>query len=71
VISVQVFVENKREAPENNGAHVKQNVFFLLLAPEDKWCQFASGFSVIMKCFYVEITFSLEKVVDGISIKGA
>jgi len=38
---------------------------------EDKWCPLASGFSVMIKCFSFEITLLIEKVIGGISIKGA
>jgi len=41
-----------------------------LLAPEDKWCPLAGGFSIMIKCSFVEITLLIEKVVGGISIKG-
>jgi len=39
--------------------------------PEDKWYLLASGFSIMIKCSSVEITLLIEKVVCGISIKGA
>lgn len=55
---------------EHESKNVQYDCIEKKLASEDKWCPLASFF-VMIKCSFIEITLLIEKVVGGISIKGA